>query len=355
MRKLKTMAAGFISRSRNRTAGYLFICLLSYQSVGCYSVRQAIYHNDLYNSRRPVSEVLADPETDEKTRTALGFVAKALDFATVHGLNAENAYTHYIKTSSPFVSYLVQAAYPHKFEFKTWWFPVVGRVPYLGFFSAKERDVQAEILIAEGFDVHKGGVGAFSSLGWFEDPIFSSMLRRSEADLVHLIFHELTHRTVWIPGSVEFNENLAEYIADRMTEEYLLASGKKDLIQIYFERKEDKAKFRIWLRELRAELSTFYDRNQTLNKASLIGGKTAIIGRYTKDKKPTFKQIDYVGDDRWNNASIMGASLYTPDLEMFEKAHACIGHGHLVKFLDVLKESAEKVGNGFKGLERLCK
>ncbi len=329
--------------------------LLSYLTVGCYSVRQAIYHNDLYNSRRPVTDVLADPETDEKTRTALGFVAKALDFAEVHGLNAQNAYTQYIKTSSPYVSYLVQAAYPHKFEFKTWWFPVVGAVPYLGYFSPEERDAQAEILAAEGLDIHKGGVGAFSSLGWFEDPLFSSMIRRTEADLVHLIFHELTHRTVWIPGSVEFNENLAEYIADRLTEEYLLASGKKDLIQIYFDRKEDKAKFRIWLKDLKAELTNFYDNGQKLDKDKLTKGKAAIIGRYTKEKKPSFKQIDYVGDDLWNNASIMGASLYTPDLETFEKAHACIGHGHLIKFLNVLKESAKEVGNGFKGLERLCK
>lgn len=349
------MAAGFILRSRSRTAGYLFTCLFSLMSAGCYSVRQAVFNNDLYNSRRPVAEVLADPATDEKTRAALGFVAKALDFAAVQGLNAENAYTHYIQTSSPFVSYLVQAAHPHKFEFKTWWFPVVGSVPYLGFFSAPERDAQAEILAGEGFDIHKGGVGAFSSLGWFEDPLFSSMLRRTEADLVHLIFHELTHRTVWIPGSVEFNENLAEYVADRLTEEYLLASGKKDLIQIYFDRKEDKAKFRIWLKELKAELTTFYDNSQNLAKSSLIEGKEAIIRRYSKDKKPVFKRIDYVGDDRWNNASIMGASLYTPDLEMFEKAHACIGHGHLIKFLNVLKELAEEVGNGFKGLERLCK
>ena len=349
------MAAGFISRSRSRTAGYLLTCLLSYLSAGCYAVRQAVHHNDLYNSRRSVTEVLADPGTDEKTRAALGFVAKALDFAAVHGLNAQNAYTHYIKTSSPYVSYLVQAAYPHKFEFRTWWFPVVGSVPYLGYFSAEERDAQAAILAAEGLDIHKGGVGAFSSLGWFEDPLFSSMLRRSEADLVHLIFHELTHRTVWIPGSVEFNENLAEYVADRLTEEYLLASGKKDLIQIYFDRKEDKAKFRLWLKELKAELTKFYANKQKLDKNKIIAGKAVIIERYVKEKKPAFKQIDYVGDDNWNNASIMGASLYTPDLEIFEKAHACIGHGHLIKFLNVLKKSAEEVDDGFRGLERLCK
>jgi len=103
----------------------------------------------------------------------------------------------------------------------TWWFPIVGRVPYLGYFSKADRDSKASELRTEGYDVYETGVGAYSSLGWFDDPIYSPMLRRSEADFAHLIFHELTHRTLWIRGSVEFNENLAEYAADFLLEKLL--------------------------------------------------------------------------------------------------------------------------------------
>lgn len=338
-----------------QTLANSFILLILLGTTGCYSIRQSIHHNDLFNSRRPVADLLADPSVDEKTRSALKQVSRILDFAGVHGLNAEGAYSYHISTASPYVSFLVQAAYPDRFEFKTWWFPVVGKVPYLGFFSEAERDALADQLQAEGFDIHKAGVGAFSSLGWFDDPLFSSMLRRSEPDLAHLLFHELTHRTVWIPGSVEFNENLAEYIAGRLTEEYLLASGKKDQIDIYYERREDKRKFRVWLKKLKGELTEFYSSERKSGRARLVAGKNEIIGRFSKKPlRPEFKRYDYIGEDRWNNASIMGASLYTPDLDMFEKAHACIGHGYLLRFLNALRDSAISSGDGFKGLEALC-
>lgn len=338
-----------------KAVGDILILLTLLGSVGCYSLRQSMHHNNLFNGRRPVSDVLADESVDEKTRASLKQVARILDFAGVQGLNADGAYSYFIDTPTPYVSLLVQAAYPDRFEFKTWWFPVVGRVPYLGFFSEKERDALADQLESEGFDVHKAGVGAFSSLGWFDDPVFSSMLKRLEPDLAHLLFHELTHRTVWIPGSVEFNENLAEYVAGRLTEEYLLASGKKDQIEIYYERREDKRKFRIWLKELKAELTGFYSSQRIAGRARLIAGKQEIIARFkARPLRPELKRYDYIGDEQWNNASIMGASLYTPDLEMFEKAHACIGHGYLRRFLDSLKVAAESAGDGFKGLTALC-
>jgi predicted aminopeptidase len=340
-------------RATSWTTGIALITV--FLSAGCYSVRQALHHNDLFNSRRPIMEVLADNGVDEKTKAALANVARILDFAATHGLNAENSYTYYIDTTDPHVSYLVQAAWPDRFEFRTWWFPVVGDVPYLGFFEKSERDAMAESLEKQGFDVYTAGVGAFSSLGWFDDPLFTSMLRRSETDLAHLLFHELTHRTVWIPGSVVFNENLAEYIADVMTEEYLLAIGKKPIIQAYFDKKADKKSFRIWLRSLKSELGAWYDAQKGTPQEQVIAGKKAIIDKYTgKGLRPKFKRYDYVGDDKWNNASILGASLYTPDIEVFEKAHACIGHGHLYRFLMALKLAAKQRGDGFKGLDSLC-
>src|SRR5690606_18969091 len=108
-----------------------------------------------------------------------------------------------------------------RLEFVTWWFPVVGSVPYIGYFDKADRDAKATELKQQGYDVSVGGAGAFSSLGWFEDPIFSSMLDRGPADTAHLFIHELTHRTLWIPGSTEFNENLAEYVSYRLTPQYL--------------------------------------------------------------------------------------------------------------------------------------
>ena len=97
------------------------------------------------------------------------------------GLNTDGAYLYYIHTEQPVVSYLVQAAHADKLKSVKWWFPIVGSVPYKGYFTRSDRDAEAEKLRQQGYDVYTTGVGAFSSLGWFDDPIFSSMLRRNTA------------------------------------------------------------------------------------------------------------------------------------------------------------------------------
>ena len=141
---------------------------------GCYLARSGLHHNDLFNSRRRVEDVLSDPAVDEDTRERLRYVATVLAFAEKSGLNTDGAYQYYIRTDQPVVSYIVQAAYADRLEFATWWFPVVGRVPYLGYFLEEERDTKARELEAEGLDVERGAAGAFSSLGW---------LRRSDLQL----------------------------------------------------------------------------------------------------------------------------------------------------------------------------
>lgn len=340
----------------------LLSVLLAAQGLsGCYVTRMALHHNDLFNTRRAVAEVRDDPETPPQTRARLEYVEKVLTYATAAGLQTKGAYTYYIQTKEPVVSYIVQASQPDRLEFVTWWFPVVGSVPYLGFFKKDERDAKAAALSKEGYDINLGGVGAFSSLGWFDDPIFSSMLNRSEADLAHLFFHELTHRTLWVPGTVEFNENLAEYVASRLTRDFLFANGQADLVPNYEAKLHDKLLFRGWLKDLKAQLSTMYTLNKAHPREQLIADKMAIIQSFLKPpRRPPFTVVDYVANEEWNNASILGAALYAPDLERFAAAHRCVGDMRIQPFLAALTRATENLSSGkssdpaFAALDGLC-
>jgi predicted aminopeptidase len=325
---------------------------------GCYVTRAALHHNDLFNTRCRVDAVLADPETSATTKERLRSVRRILAYAAKSGLKAEGAYDYYIETKEPVVSYIVQAAYPDRLEFYTWWFPVVGSVPYIGYFEKSERDAKAAELEAQGFDVNKAGAGAFSSLGWFEDPIFTSMLNRGEADLAHLFFHELTHRTLWIAGSVEFNENLAEYVASVLTRAYLDDTRQSALRADYEAKLADKTLFRGWLQDVKAALASVYETYKKLPEQR-AAAKAAVLDSYQKPpKKPPFKLVDYVADETWNNASILGAALYAPDLERFARAHRCLGKDDAATFLTALTRAAQGAPDAaaaFKALDGLCK
>jgi predicted aminopeptidase len=322
---------------------------------GCYVTQQAVHQNALFNTREPVQELLADQTTPEILRAKLEHIARVMEFATQVGLNTHGAYQYYIHTEEPVVSYLVQAAEVAKLKSVTWWFPVVGSVPYRGYFTKEDRDAKAEELRNEGYDVYTPSVGAFSSLGWFDDPLFSSMLRRNLADLTDLILHELVHRTLWVPGSVKFNENLAEYVATYLTPIFLKEKSLDSLIEPYQLKRSDRKLFKAWLKKLRNSLEELYDRPPAGGIQATLKAKGELFARFQKaPEKPNFKTYDYVKGRVWNNASVLGASLYSPDTKRFEKAHRCIGMGEINHFLSELERAAEETDDGFKALDKMC-
>jgi predicted aminopeptidase len=320
-------------------------------SSSCYVTRQAYFQNNLINGRRPVDEVMRDSAIDADTKTKLAEVKAILAYAREKGLRVEGAYRYFVPMDRNVVSYLVFASAAEKLELKTWWFPIVGRVPYLGYFAKAERDKVAESLRSEGLDVYESGSGAFSSLGWFEDPIYSSMLTKERADLAHLFFHELTHRTYWSPGSVEFNENLAEYVGELLTESYLRAKASPADVSKYLEQRTDRTKFRVWLQGLKAAVS------QALEKggAEVLAAKAAVYELFTKgERREQFSSFDFIGTKPWNNARLMANTLYAPDLERFRRAHACVGSVEASDLLNALKRVEDTSDDQFANLDGLC-
>ena len=329
--------------------------------TGCYTVQQAAHQNDLFNTRRPVAQVLQDPATPVPVRKALTQSRRILAYGERQGLAVGGAYGYFIATPAPVVSYLVQAAQADRLEAFTWWFPIVGEVPYLGFFDRADRDGEAARLQSAGLDVYRSGAGAFSSLGWFDDPLFSSMLRRDEPELAHLLLHELTHRTLWIAGQPGFNENLAEYIATRLTPNYLMAVGQGAKVGEYLKRRQDRSRFHAWLKSLKAELETLYASRPKRSPGALKEAKAAIFARYQAPPlRPRFELDDHVGGVQWNNAAVLAASLYAPESQRFETAFNCVAatsSGESVavrRFLEALRLQTASGAEPFMAMAQLC-
>ena len=332
------------------------VTLLMTLPSGCYVTRQALVFNDMYNSRRSIDEVLADAATPSDVKANLVIVRGVMTFAKRQGLNVETAYRYYINNRDTGVSYVVQAAPADNLTFLTWWFPFVGSVPYLGYFDKSERDAKAAELKADGKDVHTGTVGAFSSLGWFEDPIYASMLGTSEHDVVHLFLHELTHRSFWSRGSVTMNENLAEYVAYYLTVKYLEEKKRTDDLKKYRAEQSDKVVYRDWLEKLKKELEVLYGNSAALERGPLLAKKKEIFSRYLGPDKPRFtsSRYEYVAKREWNNATVLAAGLYAPDMARFERAHRCTGFAKIGDFLARLKVAEEAQPDAFSALDSLC-
>jgi predicted aminopeptidase len=323
----------------------------------CYVTKQTYKQVGLFMSREPVEEVLDRKDLVSGEKSKLIFSKEVIAFARSEGLKVGSAYESYIKLPGKAVSYTVQAARPTEMKLKQWWFPFVGRVPYIGFFDESDRAKESEQLKKEGYEVYEGSATAFSSLGWFSDPIYSSMLRRSDVELAHLYFHELTHRTIWINGGVEFNENLAEFVADVLTTKFFKSKSREPELVVFDQANDDYLLFRQWLQTLRAELQKDLDASTKAPEADRIARKTKVIA-LAVSQKPPFKRVDFVGSAPWNNARILAAGLYAPDTAKFRTAWQCylsrIEQANIGGFLKELQVTADKTDNGFRALDALC-
>jgi len=333
----------------------IMLGLISSLLSSCYSLEQAYWFNNAFNSRMPVSEALLTPGMDEFGRRKLLLSLRVLKFAEQQGLAVADAYQHYIPPGPGTVSYLVQAAPVDRLELTTWWFPFVGSVPYLGFFNKSARDEKAQELRAKGLDVSLGTVGAFSSLGWFADPIYDSMIKRKDEDLIQLLLHELVHRSFWSRGSVAFNENLAEFSSLHLTEIYLQETraglGLKEMKNY----RAEKDQLSQWILGLREALKLLYARKDITREQKLLE-KQAIIQNFRERRFPdlTIKELKAAKDREWNNASILGAALYAPDTKRFQKAFDCLKLDKMGEFLNALRLAEEAYQSVDLALDSLC-
>src|SRR5690242_1591973 len=196
--------------------------------AGCdfgYVARGAYEEARLLWNRKPISGVVADPDVTPEVREKLQTVLAVREFARDQlGLEVGGAYTTLAQVDRGAVVYVVMAAPRDSLEPFEWWFPIVGAVPYRGYFSEDTARAKAAEMEAQGYDTLVRPAVAFSSLGFFNDPLLSNLLKLDRVELAGVIIHELFHRTYFLPGNATFDESAATWVGSRGAIEFFQAT-----------------------------------------------------------------------------------------------------------------------------------
>ncbi|MFN3839319.1 MAG: aminopeptidase [Cyclobacteriaceae bacterium] len=297
---------------------FFFALGLVYYDLLSYGLRQAVGQLNIILKARPIHEVLADPEFPDSLKQKLVLVDAIRQFAIDSlGLKDTKNYRTVYDQQGKEIMWVVTACEPFMLVEKQWEFPVLGAVPYKGYFNkelALEEQAQLE---KAGWDVSIRNPGGWSTLGWFTDPILSTMLERNEGDLASLIIHEMVHATIFVKDSVDFNENLASFIGDRGAEQFLMyyfGQDSKEYQQFILEDKEFWAYAEHMLRGFNY-LDSLYTTIQDLPTEKKLEAKTIAIGRIiqtadTLNLSTLSKPSELYKSKLPNNAFFMGFKRY---------------------------------------------
>ncbi|MCU0626870.1 MAG: aminopeptidase, partial [Gemmatimonadaceae bacterium] len=206
----------------------LVVITIAATRTGRYLVRAAWEEGRLLARRRPIREMLADDAVPEATRAKLRVVLDARRFALDSlGLRAGGEFTTFSRLDRDTLVLVLSAAYRDSLAFRTWWFPVVGAVPYKGYFDFAEARRDSLRTDADGYDAVLRPASAFSTLGWFDDPLVPTTLALDSLALAETVIHELVHTTYYAPGEAVFNESLANFAGTRGAERFFRARGQQ--------------------------------------------------------------------------------------------------------------------------------
>jgi predicted aminopeptidase len=232
--------------------------LIACASPGYYA--QAIAgHLQLMRQRQDVAEILSAEQTDAVLRSRLELATELRAFAVRElGLPDNGSYSEFVRTGRDAVTWNVVAAPELSLDARNWCFPVAGCVPYRGYFQQEAAQEFAGRLRDDGFDVVVVPVTAYSTLGWFDDPLLDSMLRYQEEQLAAVLFHELAHQQVYVRGDAGFNESYASFVAEAGVTLWLRASGRADRLPEWRDRQDAAARFDSLLLQTRSRLADLY-------------------------------------------------------------------------------------------------
>jgi predicted aminopeptidase len=278
----------------------------------------------LLNDSIPVEEALKADSLSFHGRERLRLVAQVKAFGESElGLEeTENYQTVYLKSHRPPI-YVVAASPKDRLVRKTWWFPIVGKMPYLGFFDEGRARAEKERLLEKDLDVLMGVADAYSTLGWFQDPVTLNLLEGSTVNLVETILHEMTHTTLYLKGGGEFNEGLAGMVGKVGAIQFLEKTfGPSDPLTIEAKRNlEDEHIFSPFLASLLQQLEQLYDtpigyeekltRREKIFEKSLVKF-SRIKGQFQTDRFTHFESA------KMNNAHLLSIGLYHRHFHLFE-------------------------------------
>lgn len=335
----------------------LICCLFSFLLGGCqlgYLAKSAYNQLNLLNQRIPIEEALKDPDISSADKLKLTLSQEVRKYSeTTLKLNVKKNYSTYVKLNRPYVSYVVSASPKWSLETHHWNFPFVGKLPYKGYFSETEANEEAELLMAQNYDVYVRGVSAYSTLGWFKDPLLSSMLRYKDHDLVNTIIHESVHATLFIKNEADFNERLATFLGNKGMEMFYLQKESENSETLKLARQEnaDEKRFSVFISAEIKALELWYQNQKEKIESFRIERLNEIKINFNKKLKPLLTTESYSKFTTLdlNNARLIVYKTYLQDMNDLEQLYQ-LNNNDFVKFFKCVKrlETHDKPSEGIK-------
>jgi predicted aminopeptidase len=257
--------------------------------------RQAIKGQyQLISGQQSIDRLAANSNTEPRLRKQLQLLQDLRTFAEKDlKLPVDDHYKKYVDVHRPYVVWNVEAAPEFSMEPKSWWYPLVGRLEYRGYFSKRGAENYAGTLLKKGFDVYLGGASAYSTLGWFKDPVLNTFIFDPEPDLAETIFHELGHQRVFARGDTDFNEAFATTVGQTGARRWLAAKGDTNAVEQYETELKRNNDFVHLVMDARQELETLYGDERTEAGKIKASKKPLEIpaDELRKRKKAVFEQL----------------------------------------------------------------
>ncbi len=324
----------------------LFLFIVIFHKLVSYGIDQAIGQLNIVWSARPIEDVMKDASVNDTIKLKLRFVEEIKKYAIDSlGLKASENYTTLYDQHRKPALWVLTASEKYQMKSFEWWFPVVGNVGYKGFFVFdKGKDEQKE-LDEKGYDTDYNPTSAWSTLGWFRDPILSNFLYKTDGQIAELIIHEMTHATLYVKSSVDFNENLASVIGEAGAEQFLKYKygDSSEVLKEYLNRNEDYNRFAQYMIAGTKKLDSVY---HSFNSDDATSFKDEMKQKTIKEIVASLDTISFHNRKRYeklfedelpNNAYFLGFTRYDALKDKMKKEMKEEARGDIKMYIEQLK------------------
>ena len=332
----------------------LLLASLSLSLSGCgsllYLSKLGWHQSSISFHGVPVEEVMENGGVDCQTKERILFIQKVKRYGEEKlSLTRTKNYSKYFQVEGP-VLYIITASEKDSLRLCHWSFPIIGKVTYKSFFTKKDVLKEQRSLEAKGYDTFVQEAGAYSTLGWLKDPIFSSMLGWDEVTLANVILHEMTHTTIYFKGQTDFNEEMATFVGNQGSIDFLCekyGKGSKEVVEAIDCQKDDLL-FSQWIDHACQTLSQFYSRK--ISRDEKLKGREELFQHLKeefKEKVASFKTESYKNFEKVdiNNAVLLAYHRYVHRLEKFQILYERLGEDtrRVVEYFKMIQATGDRI------------
>lgn len=327
---------------------------------GCsplYVLRAAYEEGKILWRREPITDFVASGDVQADTQEKLKLVLAVRKYARdVLKFNVGGSYSSYSRVDRPDLTYIVMAAPKTELKPYTWWFLIIGNVPYKGFFSRQEAQAEIARLKAENYDTMMRTSAAFSTLGWFDDPLLSHLLRYDKVVLAGIVFHELFHNTLYVNGAGAFNESAANFVGNRAAIDFFrdrFGTESKEYaraVQIWDHERE----FGRFINQVADTLRSLYRRD--IPRADKLRLREEVFARSQEEWRrylaehpdQSFRRFSQLS---LNNAVLMNYLVYLTQIDTFESLYAANAND-LSRTVEAMRSAVAKGRDPFEAVHK---